>query len=316
MAGARKPYVKSPMLRYTISDLRRDFPDDAACLDYLRNRRYPNGIHCPKCDRVTTHHRVASRRSYSCQECGHHVHPTAGTIFHKSSTPLILWWQAIYLMAQTRMGIAAKQLERELGVTYKTAHRMFKLIRQQLDEGIDPFSGPVEVDETYVGGRAKNMHASRRARVITGRGGTDKAPVVGIVERGGKIKTVMLDHASEVNMGTMTPLIAEHVEPGATVYTDEHSAYLPLASAGFDHHSVTHAAKVYVLGDAHTQTVDGFWGIMKPGIRGVYRQVSRKYLPHYVNEYAFRYNHRRDTTPMFQSFLDRAWRQSGHLKAG
>src|SRR5574337_1034275 len=122
------------MKRYTISDFRQQFPDDAACLDWLRGYLYPDGITCPKCQRVTKHHRVASRRSYSCQECGHHVHPTAGTIYHKSPTPLTSWFYAIYLMASTRCGISAKQLERQLGVTYKTAWRMFKQIRSMMTD--------------------------------------------------------------------------------------------------------------------------------------------------------------------------------------
>ncbi|MCA9905922.1 MAG: transposase [Anaerolineae bacterium] len=126
------------MQKYPLKDMQEEFPDDRACLDWLLNYRYPNGITCTKCGTVNAkHHFVASRKSYSCQECGHHIHPTAGTIFHKSSTPLTLWFYAIYLMAQTRTGISAKQLERELGVTYKTAWRMAKLIRSHLDESRD-----------------------------------------------------------------------------------------------------------------------------------------------------------------------------------
>src|SRR5574341_1902714 len=154
MANKRKQ-SKSPMKRYTIKDFQREFPDDAACLEWLKNYRWPDGIFCKLCGKVTAHHLMTTRKSYSCQECGHHVHPTAGTIFHKSSTPLTLWFYAIYLMAQTRTGISAKQLERELGVTYKTAWRMFTLIRAQLDNSGDAFSGDVEVDETYIGGIRK-----------------------------------------------------------------------------------------------------------------------------------------------------------------
>src|SRR5574341_497531 len=155
MATKTRDSEKSPMQPYTINDFRKDFPDDKVCLDWLVAYRYPNGITCKYCGKVTKHHFIEARRSYSCQECGHHVHPTAGTIFHKSSTPLTLWFYAIYLMAQTRTGISAKQLERELGVTYKTAWRMFTLIRGRLDNSGDAFSGDVEVDETYIGGIRK-----------------------------------------------------------------------------------------------------------------------------------------------------------------
>ncbi|HTG14629.1 MAG TPA: IS1595 family transposase, partial [Blastocatellia bacterium] len=169
------------MQRFSIDHFNKMFPDDAACLEWLKNYLYPDGIFCPTCERITKHHRVASRPSYSCQHCGHHVHPTADTIYHKSSTPLHKWFYAVYLMAQTRCGISAKQLERELGVTYKTAWRMFKQIRSMLAEDHAPFSGKVEADETFVGGLSKNMHKDVRARKITGTGGSGKIAVAGIV---------------------------------------------------------------------------------------------------------------------------------------
>ena len=302
--------TKSPMRRYTIRDLRSDFPDDESCLEWLKEYRWPNGVHCETCDKVTPHHRMTTRRSYSCQECGNHVHPTAGTIFHKSTTPLTLWFHAIYLMASTRQGIAAKQVEREIGVTYKTAWRMCRLIRQQLEENLSPFAGPVEVDETYMGGKAKNMHDSDRRRKITARGTKDKTPVVGIVERGGKIKTFVVPN---VQRQTIEPLIGEHVAEGATVYTDEHSVYDRLPGFGYDHARVVHSHRVYVDGRAHTQTIEGFWGNAKSGIIGVYRHVSDKFLPEYMGEYGFRYNHRQDETPMFKSFLYRVGLLSDHL---
>lgn len=126
------------MASYTLQDMQRDFPDDKACLDWLLNYRYPNGITCTSCGTINAkHHYIASRKSYSCQVCGHHVHPTAGTIFEKSSTPMTVWFYAIYLIVGTQMNISAKQLERELGVTYKTAWRIYKMIRLRLDEGGD-----------------------------------------------------------------------------------------------------------------------------------------------------------------------------------
>jgi len=120
------------MEKYTIADFNRNYPNDDACLEWLKNYLYPNGIFCEKCGKVTKHHKIASRRSYSCDVCGHHVHPTAGTIFEKSTTPLKLWFHAIYLMSSTRCGISAKQIQHENGVTYKTAWRMFKQIRSLL----------------------------------------------------------------------------------------------------------------------------------------------------------------------------------------
>src|SRR5712692_8976281 len=170
---------KPKMRKYTKKDFDRQFPDDASCLEWLKSYLYPDGVFCEKCNRVTKHHRVASRPSYSCDYCGHHVHPTAGTIFHKSPTPLTTWFYAVYLMASTRCGISAKQIQRETGVTYKTAWRMFKQIRTLLGSD-DKLEGPatVEIDEMYVGGRTKRLHAIEKP----------KTPVLGAVERkGGRV---------------------------------------------------------------------------------------------------------------------------------
>ena len=160
---------KSSDSTYTIMDFTRQFPNDAACLDYLWRRHYAvtadgEHAHCPRCGEVRKFHRVVSRPSYSCDACGHHIHPTANTIMHKSSTSLQLWFHAIFLMAQTRMGISAKQLERELGVTYKTAWRMFTRIRNELmaDDGAT-LRGSVEADETYHGGSRQGRSEIRRS---------------------------------------------------------------------------------------------------------------------------------------------------------
>src|SRR5213079_45921 len=172
---------KPKMRKYTKKDFDRQFPDDATCLEWLKSYLYPEGVFCEKCNRVTKHHRVASRPSYSCDYCGHHVHPTAGTIFHKSPTPLTLWFHAIYLMASTRCGISAKQIERETGVTYKTAWRMFKQIRSMLGDD-DKLEGPaaVEIDEMYHGGKCKGS----RGRPMVG--DKQKIPVFGIAQRSTK----------------------------------------------------------------------------------------------------------------------------------
>src|SRR5262249_20858008 len=148
---------------------------------------YPDGIHCPTCKKVTKHYREADRPSYKCEFCGHHEHPMVGTIFQDSATSLRLWYYAMYLMASTRCGISAKQLERELGVTYKTAWRMFNKIRSLLDQdGKAPLSGTVEMDESYSGGRAYWRNQSRA--IGTGRGTRGKQPVFGMVERGVRMK--------------------------------------------------------------------------------------------------------------------------------
>src|ERR1700676_1244882 len=169
---------KPNMLPYTLKDFQKQYPDDATCLEWLRNSLYPDGIFCETCEAVTKHHRVKSRPSYSCDHCGHHVHPTAGTIFHKSPTPLTTWFYAIYLMAQTRCGISAKQIQRETGVTYKTAWRMFKQIRSMLSDTDMQLEGAaIEMDEMYYGGKRKGQSGRPM------RGDKKKSPVVGMVER-------------------------------------------------------------------------------------------------------------------------------------
>jgi transposase len=297
MAKKSRKQPKSPMQRYTLKDMQREFPDDETCLDWLFNYRWPQGITCKNCGVINAkHHYIASRKSYSCQECGHHVHPTAGTIFHKSSTPLTLWFYAIYLMAQTRTGISAKQLERELGVTYKTAWRMFTLIRSRLEDGGDAFGsngGDVEIDETYIGGVRKGKR---------GRGAAGKTPVVGAVERKGRVKAQVTPN---VQSQTVLPFIEETIDTNATVHTDELNVYNKLGEKGYTHERIAHNEGVFVIGNVHTQTIEGFWAQIKNAVRGVHHGVDSRYLQFYVNEYAFRYNHRNDATPMFQTILGR-----------
>lgn len=289
------------MKKYTIRDFDRQFPNDDVCLEFLKDARWPNGISCDTCGRVTKHHRIMARKVYSCDHCGTHVSPTAGTIFHKSRTPLKSWFHAMFLMASTRTGISAKQLEREIGVTYKTAWRMFKEIRKLMDEDIEPMGGPVEVDETYIGGRDKFRHASKRFG-IRGRGAGGKSVVVGAVKRKGKIAAKV---APDVSAKTLMPFIKSKVMPRSIVFTDELRSYHGLQRAGYDHRRVQHAAKIYVSGDAHTNTIEGFWSLVKRGLSGVNHVVSRKYLQGYIDTYTFRWNHRGDNRPMFLTLLNR-----------
>lgn len=283
--------TKSKMTKFTLKDFQQMFPDDAACLDYLRKEWYPEVITCEGCKREAKFYRITTRKVYGCEHCGYQFSPAAGTIFHKSPTPLTIWFYVIYLMAQTRGGISAKQIQRETGVTYKTAWRMCKQVRGMLLEDFDKMSGDVEMDESYFGGKGKE---------IRGRGADNKTAVFGMVERGGKVETHVVPN---VKRSTIFPIVDANVEKGATVFTDEFHVYDALPVMGYKHASVPHAEKIYVLGDAHTNTIEGFWSQAKNGIRGVYHAVSADYLQHYLDEYAFRYNHRDDVTPMFFSFL-------------
>lgn len=279
------------MQRYTIVDFGNQFTNNDACLEWLKNHLYPNGIFCKKCNRITKHHKDTGRPSYSCDYCGHHFHPTAGTVFEKSTTPLKLWFHAIYLMSSTRCGIPAKQIQRETGVTYKTAWRMFKQIRDLLNENTPVFTGEVEADETYVGGARHG---------IRGRGAAGKTAVMGISQRKGKIMASVIPN---VKRSTISPILTRKVAHNAIIYTDEFHSYDHLTKIGFNHQRVNHSARVYVSGKAHTNNIEGFWSLLKRGISGTYHAVSPKYLQSYLNEYVFRYNHRKDESPMFMTVL-------------
>jgi transposase len=298
---ARAAYSESS---YSLMEFMREFPDAAACLEWLwRNRYADDGSHaeCPKCERVRKFHKVKARPAWDCNSCGYHLHPLAGTIFHKSSTSLHLWFFAMHLMTSTRCGISAKQLERELGVTYKTAWRIFNKIRNKLmTEDDELLSGHVEIDEASVDGKPRKQVGRSDAARYRER---SRATVFAAVERGGRIKAMVLP--SRRGQALQRQVI-ESVEPTAIVYTDEWPAYNSLGLHFQAHSRVRHTAGEYVLGQTHTNTIEGFFGHLKPSIRGTYRKVSHKWLQGYLNEFTWRYNHRLDSQAMFRTLLLRA----------
>lgn len=289
--------------RYTFKDFDTEFPNDEACLEFIKEQRWPDGrTLCVKCGVERKHYRVTGRTAYACDHCGHHIYPMAGTIFEKSTTSLRTWFHAMYLMGQTRCGISAKQIQRETGVTYKTAWRMFKQIRTLMSEDITLEGSSVEMDETYVGGKNKNKHLGKRSGIV-GRSTDEKTPVFGMVERGGRVVAKV---TPDVKTRTIYPIIHERVLPASIVYTDDYPIYDGLANEvnGYVHRRIQHAERVYVMGDIHTNTIEGFWSLVKRGIGGVYHSVSRKYLQSYLDEYAYRYNRRNASEPMFVSLLE------------
>jgi len=293
---------------YSLMEFIREFPDDATCLEWLwRNRFSDDGEHaeCPKCERTRKFHKVRERPAWDCDTCGYHLHPTAGTIFHKSSTSLHLWFYAMHLMTSTRCGISAKQLERELGVTYKTAWRMANLIRTDLmaQDDDEPLTGSVEADETAYGGRPKaGMTRGMTMPEAQTFAKKRKVGVVAMVERGGKVRAYVQPREGALDT------VSRHVDPQATVYTDEWAGYRNLHSTHPTHLTIRHGDRVYALGDTHTQTIEGFFGNVKNGIAGNYHGVSAKWLQSYFNEYVWRYNHRTDRRAMFQTLLLRTVR--------
>jgi transposase len=310
--------VKSSQSLYSVEEFRQEFPDDEACLEWLWRERYsPDGehAHCPKCKQERSFKRYETkqqRQSWTCTGCGHHIHPTAGTIFHKSSTSLRLWFYAMFLVSSSRCGISAKHLERELGGNYKTAWRMFNKIRNELmQQDNEPLSGDVEADETAWGGKPRQGEIAKYAKEgetdLSGAGGrwkqAKKATVFGMVERGGKVKAVV---AKDRKADTLQGIISTHVLPRSVIFTDEWPSYLGLSKRYKAHHRIRHTEKVYVSGEVHTQTIDGFFSNLKRGIAGNYHSVSSKWLQGYLNEYAWRYNHRDDDEAMFRTLLGRA----------
>jgi transposase-like protein len=298
-----KPTQSIPKhLRYTIESFNKQFPDNESCLDWIKAERWPSGlIPCAKCGKERKHHRVSGRPAYACDYCGSMVSPMAGTIFEKSSTSLRTWFYAMYLMSATRCGISAKQIQRETGVTYKTAWRMFKQIRTLMSEEVSLEGSSVEMDETYVGGRGRK--GGKR-----GRGSESKTCVVGAVQRGGNVIAIAGRDASSK---TLHSVAKEYILPSSIVYTDEWKGYNGLGKVnGYQHRRINHSEKVYVMGDIHTNTIEGFWSLVKRGIGGVYHSVSKKYLQTYLDEYSFRYNRRNSGQPMFTSLLEQVAQQA------
>lgn len=281
-------------MKYTFKTFQAEYPNDEACLDKIMERRYGGTtLTCPACGVAEAKfHRMTKRRAYACQECGHHIYPCVGTPFEKSRTKLTLWFFAMYLMTTTRHGVAAKELERQLGVTYKCAWRIAHELRKHMAAADydGPLSGHVEMDETFVGGK----HRGRRSR---GRGTDalkDKTTVFGMLSRDGIVRAGVVKDATRK---TLLPLILSNVQRDSVVSTDENKAYHVLSTAGpYDHGKVNHRDDEYVRGIHHVNSIEGFWGHFKKGIKGTNVGVSKKHMWKYVAEYQFRYNFREEGT--------------------
>jgi transposase-like protein len=298
-----KPKQSIPKeLRYTVADFNREFPNDDACLEHIKEQRWPDGMaQCVKCGKETKHHRVGNRTAYACQSCGNHIYPLAGTVFEKSTTSLKTWFYAMYLMGSTRCGISAKQIQRETGVTYKTAWRMFRQIRSLLSEdGLQLEGSTIEMDEMYHGGKRRGGQGRPSY-------GSHKVAVVGMAERSTleRIGRVVARVAPDATKKTLHGLAKEYILPSSTVFTDDFASYDGLQAHGYAHKRIRHSAKIYVSGDVHTQSIEGFWSLVKRGIGGVYHNVSAKYLQTYLDEYSFRFNRRDRGNLLFRAILER-----------
>jgi transposase len=280
------------MAEYTFKQFQEEFPDDASCLKRIMEIQYGGETtHCPICDKRTRFHPMTQRRAYACQECGHHIYPCAGTIFHKSRTKLTLWFFAMYLMTSTRHGVAAKEIERQTGVTYKCAWRICHELRKLMataDASIaGPMTGHVEVDEVILGGRRP------RARKWE-----NKTVAMGLVERGEKGRIVVGPVPDQTN-DTLEGIVIENVAKGATISTDDLTSYRDLGRRGYDHGVVKHSKKEYVRGEHHVNTLEGHWSLFQRAVKGTHVHISAKHAWKYLAEFSYRRNMRSSHWAMF-----------------
>lgn len=282
-------------MQMTVKQFFKTFNSDDVCLQHLFDVRYGQGHICPSCNTSVKWYKITSRPVYSCRKCGYHIHPAAGTIFEDSRTSLQSWFYAMYLFSVTRHGVSAKELQRQLGVTYKCAWRMGHKIREYMGfvDGETPLSGTVEVDETYIGGIKKG---GKR-----GRGAEGKTVLFGMLEKDGDIMTKVVEN---VRRGTLYPHIEENIEKGSTIHSDELRSYATLSKQGYNHETVNHGAGEYVKNDAHVNGLEGFWSQFKKSVNGTHIHISQKHLSKYAKEFEYRFNSRKHPEKMFFELLN------------
>ncbi len=276
----------------TLADLFRKFPDDAAAEAWFVAQRWPDGVRCPHCDcdRVQDGAKHPSQR-FRCRGCGKRFSTRTDTVMADSNLGFQDWAVAVYAVLTNLKGVSSMKLHRDLGITQSSAWFLLHRIREAwATRDVEPMAGPVEADETYVGGKARNMSAKRRAAVKPrpGRDTASKTAVVGVKDR--TSNRVSARPVADVSAASLTGMISETVVSGARVFTDEWRSYRPLASLGYCHERVAHGTREYVRGDAHTNGIESLWSMFKRGYMGTYHQMSRAHLHRYVNEFTGRHN--------------------------
>ncbi len=274
-----------------IIQLTETFKDEQTCRDYLAKLRWVNGkANCPYCKSKKVY-KIENGKRFKCanKECHKKFSVTVGTIFENTKIPLRKWFIAIYLITSHKKGISSCQLARDLGITQKSAwfvlHRVREMLKEKLPQSLE---GVVEIDETYVGGKQSNKHKSKR---IGKQGAHSKTPVVGLVQREGKVRSKAVESGKAKDV---VPVMLKNVKPGAVVITDENGMYKNL-NGYYQHHSVNHSAEEYVRGSIYTNTIEGYFSLLKRGIIGIYHHVSDKHLSRYLDEFNYRYNAKEDT---------------------
>ena len=286
---------KKPIHQMTISQWELAFPDDYACKAYLQAHRWPDGVvRCPRCGFDGVYDVSTRPFHWQCHQCaprGYRFSVLVGTVFENTNMPLRTWFRVIHMMLTSKKGISALQVHRTIGTgSYNTAWYMCTRIRAGLvDKEFHKLIGIVEADETFIGGKAKNRHKNKRGDGSGGTGGKGKAIVAGAVRRGGNVVARVI---ANVRGSTLTGFVREAVSTKVSLLcTDQWAGYNGLG-ADFPHKVINHAKGDYVVGAVHTNTIEGFWSLIKRGMVGTFHKVSRKYLPLYVAEFQFRYNNR------------------------